>query len=107
MAYEIHILRTADAGEISLQEWHAVCAADPSLELQEQLVGINPRTGETIVLGETDAASWRSPVSGDEYLFDYRRGRISFVHDDELIIKAKDIARALGARVEGDEGEAY
>lgn len=46
-------------------------------------------------------------MSGDEYLFDYRRGRISFVHDDELIIKAKDIARALGARVEGDEGEAY
>lgn len=32
---------------------------------------------------------------------------ISFVYSDAAIIKAKEIAKALGASVEGDEGEAY
>lgn len=111
MAYEIHILRIdsgqAGAGEISLQEWQALCAGDPSLQLQEQLVGINPRTGESIVIADSNAATWRSAATGHERLLDYRRGRISFVHDDELIVKAKDIARVLGAQIQGDEGEAY
>jgi hypothetical protein len=32
---------------------------------------------------------------------------ISFVYSDAAIIKAKEIAKALAASVEGDEGEAY
>ncbi|MHC8333855.1 hypothetical protein [Pseudomonas sp. LB3P25] len=42
-----------------------------------------------------------------EHLFDYRKCVISFVYSDEAIAKAKEIALALVASIEGDEGEAY
>lgn len=48
-----------------------------------------------------------SPLTQQQYLFDYRKGVISFVYSDAAIIKAKEIAKALAASVEGDEGEAY
>ncbi|MGY4495446.1 hypothetical protein [Pseudomonas sp. TE3610] len=104
MAYEIHIARSMG---IALEEWQLLCASDLSLKLEIELAGRNPFTGETIVSSGQNSATWTSPLTQQQYLFDYRRGRISFVFSDAAIVKAKEIARALGASVEGDEGEAY
>lgn len=111
MAYEIHILSTTgttcNASAISLEEWEAFCANDPSLRLETEVVAINPKTGATITISGIASAVWSSPQTQQQYRFDYRQGRISFVHSDEAIPKAKEIAQVLGARIEGDEGEAY
>jgi hypothetical protein len=111
MAYEIHVLRTTGttdhASAISLEEWESLCANDPSLRLETGVIATNPKTGATITLSELASAVWSSPQTQQEYRFDYRQGRISFVHSDEAIAKAKEIAQAFGARIEGDEGEAY
>ena len=104
MAYEIHIVRSMD---IALEEWQLLCASDPSLTLENELARRNPVTGETIVSSGKNSATWTSPLTQQQYLFDYRRGMISFVYSDAAIIKAKEIAKALAASVEGDEGEAY
>ena len=104
MAYEIHIVRPM---EITLEEWQLICASDPSLKLESELTRRNPATGETIVFSGKNSAIWTSPLTQQQYLFDYRRGIISFVYSDAAIIKAKEIAKALAASVEGDEGEAY
>jgi hypothetical protein len=111
MAYELHIVRNnnAQAEEhlIPLEEWQSFCQRDPSLRLENEIVGVNPRTGATLVIGARNAAVWTSTLTHQQYLFDYRRGRISFVHSDEILVKAKAIAQSLKATIEGDEGEAY
>ena len=109
MAYEIHILSTTgttgNASAISLEEWESLCANDPSLRLETEVVAMNPKTGATITLSGLASAVWSSPQTQQEYRFDYRQGRISFVHSDEAIAKAKEIVQAFGARIEGDEGD--
>ncbi|MCF9002067.1 hypothetical protein CBI55_10885 [Pseudomonas syringae] len=104
MAYELHIVRPM---EIALGEWQSLCAIDPSMKLENELARRNPITGETIVSSGKNSAIWTSPLTQQQYLFDYRKGVISFVYSDAAIIKAKEIAKALAASVEGDEGEAY
>lgn len=104
MAYELHIVRPM---EIALEEWQSLCASDPSMKLENEFARKNPVTGETIVSSGKNSATWTSPLTQQQYLFDYRRGMISFVYSDAAIIKAKEIAKALTASVEGDEGEAY
>ena len=104
MAYEIHIVRLT---EIALEEWRLLCASDSSLKLENELARRNSVTGEIIVFSGKNSATWTSPLTHQQYLFDYRRGMISFVYSDAAIIKAKEIAKALAASVEGDEGEAY
>lgn len=111
MAYEIHIVRTdstkAQESVITLKEWQSLCANDPSLKLENEVARRNPSTGQTMVISEKNSAFWTSPLTQRKYLFDYRRGVISFVYSDEAIAKAKEIAQALAATIEGDEGEAY
>lgn len=111
VAYELHIVRTngtqAEENVITLEEWQSFCERDPSLRLEHEIAGINPRTGATIVIGASDTAVWTSPLTRQQYFFGYRRGKISFVHSDEVIVKAKAIAQFLYATIEGDECEAY
>ncbi|MEE1886699.1 hypothetical protein [Pseudomonas carassii] len=111
MAYEIHIVKTNSIKQeertIALKAWQSLCAKDPSLKLENAFTWKNPGTGETITLSERNTAVWTSPLTQQTYPFDYRRGVISFVYHEEAIAKAKEIAKALAATVEGDEGEAY
>ncbi|WMN18585.1 MULTISPECIES: hypothetical protein [Pseudomonas] len=104
MAYEIHIVRST---EIALEEWQLLCTSDPSLRLENELARKNPVTGETIVSSGKNSATWTDPLTQQQYIFDYRRRQISFAYSNEAIIKAKEIATALAASIEGDEGEAY
>ncbi|MCS3840301.1 hypothetical protein HNR03_004925 [Pseudomonas sp. JAI111] len=104
MAYELHIVRPM---EIALEEWQSLCASDPSMKLENEFARKNPVTGESIVSSGKNSATWTSPLTQQQYLFDYRRGMISFVYSDAAIIKAKEIAKALAGSIEGDEGEAY
>ncbi|WP_248767308.1 hypothetical protein [Pseudomonas sp. MWU12-2345] len=104
MAYEIHILR---ANEITLEEWQSFCARDRAIKLETEISGINPRTSESISISGKGSAIWTTPQTQQKYLFDFRRGRISFVYSDAALVKGKEIATALAASVEGDEGEIY
>jgi len=106
MAYELHIART-QSNLIAFEEWRALCADDPSMELQDEVTAVNPTTGATISLSGNQTAYWTSPTTQQAYYFDYRRGEISFVYSDEAIVKAKSIAQALAARIRGDGGEEY
>jgi hypothetical protein len=104
MAYEIHIYRS---DEIALEEWLSLCAQDQSIQLTNEISGTNPSTGQVITIADRNAAIWTSPESGQKWIFDYRRGKISFVHSDAALNKARGIAGVLGASLRGDEGEAY
>ena len=106
MAYELHIAR-ADSHAIAPEEWRALCASDPTMELQDEVTGINPTTGAVISMGGNQTAYWTSPTTQQAYYFDYRRGEIAFVYSDEAIVKAKAIAQSFAATIRGDEGEAY
>ncbi|MDF3198553.1 hypothetical protein P3C29_07670 [Pseudomonas sp. 1912-s] len=106
MAYEIHIERV-ESSTIAPEEWHSFCANDPSMNLESETVGVNPKTGETITVSGNETAFWTSPVTQQQYYFDYRRGSIAFVYSDEALAKAREIARAFSANIRGDEGEAY
>lgn len=111
MAYELHIYRKDSAraleNVIAIEEWQMFCASDPSMALGDDISGRNPNTGETITISGTSTARWTSPSTQRQYFFDYRRGVISFIYSDDSIGKAKEIARALGAKIKGDEGEEY
>ena len=104
MAYELHIVRPM---EIAVEEWQSLCASDPSMKLEHELVRRNPGTGEKIVSSGKNSAIWTSPLTQQQFLFDYRKGVTSFVYSDAAIIKGKEIAKALAASIKGDEGEAY
>lgn len=106
MAYELHIVRV-ESKVITPEEWRALCASDPTILLQDEVTAVNPTTGATVSISGNQTAYWTSPTTQQEYYFDYRRGRISFVYSDESFVKAKAMALALAAEIRGDEGEEY
>jgi hypothetical protein len=100
VGYDIHITRADhwyDAGpdqQITAQEWLDYVARDPELTL----AGYN---GDYFAL-------WSGQSRHSDPWFDWFSG---YVHtknpDPSLIAKAIEIARALGAHVQGDDGETY
>jgi len=92
---------------ISLEEWKNLCESDPELRLETELKAINPATGEEITISGEAMCFWKDPVSGEEYLFEYRDGQITFSHEELVMSKAKEIARKLGSLIQGEEGEKY
>jgi hypothetical protein len=109
LAYSLHIHRRAEwsdrGSDISLAEWQALCAADPTLDLTGLATARNPRTGEVIEMRAEGMARWDGPVTA---WFNLDRGRITVDGaQDAVIAKALEIAERLGARVQGDEGEFY
>lgn len=111
MAYELHIYRAgsarAEENVIAIEEWQTFCSHDPSMALEDEISSLNPNTGETITISGKSTAFWTSPSTQNQYFFDHRRGVISFIYNDDSIVKAKEIAQALAAKIKGDEGEEY
>lgn len=109
MAYSLHAHRRPDwfdSGEdITLAEWRALCEADPALDLTGVATARNPRTGEVIEIRAEGMARWEGPVTA---WFTLERGSITVgAADDAIIAKALEIARQIGARLQGYEGEFY
>ncbi|MEL6709571.1 MAG: hypothetical protein AAFP79_14940 [Pseudomonadota bacterium] len=116
----MHITRRefwADAGDdIGADEWRAYCLGDPALGL----VGSEGSTSDLDDQSEDVSdllAEWTHPspperfASDDEPYtvpFDFWRGSIVVKNPDAAIVqKMCQIADALDARVQGDDGEIY
>lgn len=101
MGWEIHITRADHWAEgednpIRPDEWLSVVEADPELT-------IDPRDNGP------HFALWLShSVESDHPWFDWFQGVVSTKHPDRATLgKALQIAKRLGARVQGDDGEEY
>ncbi len=101
MGWEIHITRAvfwpeSDEYPITAEEWMELVQADPDLT-------IDPRdNGPYFVL-------WMvHNIDNDHPWFDWFQGSIHTKRPDRKTLgKALEIARHLGARVQGDDGEEY
>ena len=99
MGYELHITRRDDWADddgpsITLEEWVKYVASDPEMKADAE----NPTPDNAIYLGPTE-----------EWPFWWvKRGEIQTKNSTpEVIAKMVAIARSLGARVQGDDGEVY
>lgn len=113
MSYDLHITKAAEWPQSSAQpitesEWKDAVVNDGQLRLDASVTAVNPKTGETIRIDNPRMASWTDPATGDKFFFSYSRGKITVSNPSETgVEKMKAVASALGARVQGDEGEWY
>ncbi|RYD63774.1 MAG: hypothetical protein EOP83_11290 [Verrucomicrobiaceae bacterium] len=98
MGYDVHVTRKElwcdeDGPEISLEEWKDYVAKDPDIEPDAE----NP-SHENYVL----------KIGPDQWPMWWTAGEICAKNPDEVVVeKFLVIARALGAKVQGDDGETY
>ncbi|GAA6132104.1 hypothetical protein [Halopseudomonas sabulinigri] len=111
MAYNLHIRKEnyweIDNPKIDKEKWLSLCKADPTMSIQYSVAGINPNKNEEIVVQADNSCTWRSPKSGEEFIFYFSEDGITLGTEDIQIRKAKEIAASLGLKVYGDEGEEY
>ena len=99
MGYDVHITRAEDwadneGREIAPDEWLVLVRSDPELILTSE-------NGEYFVI-------WRGTAKYPETWFDWRAGNITTTHPDRATLrKMFQLATALEAKVQGDEGEVY
>ena len=99
MDYTLHITRAADwfdtaGAEIALEEWLALVARDPELVP-------DPDDGPYV-------AVWRPAEGAADGWLDWHMGRLFTTSPSQpFLAKMAAVAAALGARVQGDEGERY
>jgi hypothetical protein len=103
MGYDVHITRADDWGEsgeapITPDEWKAYVDAASDIEWDHQ----RPWTHM-----EVDLAVWTRRPAPDAWLA-LIDGQVETKNPDEpMLTKMYEIATALGARVQGDDGEYY
>jgi len=110
MGYDVHITRKAnwfeDGPDISASEWQAYIADDPEMTITGAAEAALPG-GDVLRYQNSLLAEWRKPT-GQTAWFDFRKGRVVVKNpDEETVEKMKRVARALRARVQGDDGEFY
>ncbi|MFD5922551.1 hypothetical protein ACFVYP_38395 [Kitasatospora sp. NPDC058201] len=104
MGYDLHITRRENwwdrEGEhIRAVEWDAAVTADPCLVAVPLPEGCQERVAETVL--------WRNGKPYGEALW-WRAGRVVAKHpSDALVVTMCRLAKALEARVQGDDGEYY
>ena len=105
MGYDLQVTRS-EGKPITEAEWRTYVAGYPEFELTG---AAETPTPEGILRYENPGLScWRSHPSGEVVWFDFRLGQVVVKNPDEPTIgKMLIVARALDARVEGDDGEIY
>ena len=99
MGYDVHITRAEhwadnEGVEISPDEWLHIIQADP------ELLPV-PENGEYFVI-------WRGSTKYTETWFNWSDGNITTKYPDRATLrKMLQLATALGAKVQGDDGEVY
>jgi hypothetical protein len=116
MGYDVHVTRSenwweAETKQISLEEWLEYCRTDSELRVDGYAEATSP-AGETIRYENPGLAVWtgkESPGGQNEMVwFDWQGGCVVVKYPDgETFKKMFQIAVALGARVQGDDGEFY
>ena len=99
MDYDIHITRKEfwadeDGPQISFDEWREYLATDPTIELDPE----NPDEENYILASHPERWPIWCDSSGDIYTKN---------PDARVITKFVEIARAMQASVQGDDGEVY
>ena len=111
MGYEVRILRGPnwwenEGYEISEAEWQRVVEADPEMRMSG--VAEAAYLEGVLQYENPNLAEWTGHPSRGVVWFEFRGGMVVVNNPDEpIIIKMQKIARLLGARVQGDEGEFY
>jgi hypothetical protein len=116
MGYDVHVTRASHwtkskATPIALEEWIAYVGRDPEMRLDGYAEAQLP-SGETFRHDSAGLAVWTAYSGhgndGNMAWFDHRNGEIVVKNpDEEMIEKLCRIAKLLGARVQGDDGELY
>jgi hypothetical protein len=116
MGYDIHITRADEWTEskstpITLDEWKCYVASDPEFRMDNYAEATTPK-GDTIRVESEGLSVWmaysKHGHGGGMAWFDYYDGEIVVKNaDEEIRSKMKAIARHLGAKVVGDDGEEY
>ncbi|MER6308504.1 hypothetical protein [Streptomyces sp. NPDC001657] len=113
MGYDVHITRRTpwwkEEGEvITAQEWEAVVAADPELEMVH-VARTSPRGQDAVwEYRHKCLAQLATHPERDTHgaWLDWREGRVVVKNPDEILLKKmREIAGVLGARVQGDDCE--
>jgi hypothetical protein len=108
MSHGVHMTREPDS-VISEPDWFRLVETEPDLRRGADFTETtNPRTGEVIRIGSLNLVEWLGHPSGQMVPLNYSRGRVTALNpDDATIERMRSLARELGARVVGDEGESY
>jgi hypothetical protein len=107
MGYDVNITRAhhwaENAGhEIRPEEWRAIVAADPELEMRGVAEAGGLRYENPLL------AIWTAHPDHEEVWADYSSGNLAVKNPDlHVLRKLCALAAQLGARVQGDEGEIY
>jgi hypothetical protein len=113
MGYDVHITRAAHwsdsaATPITLDEWIEHVRSDPELRLDGHAEALSS-SGETVRYESAGLVVWTAHsahAAGGMAWFDFREGRVVVKNpDEETLMKMRQVARCLGARVQGDDGE--
>jgi len=100
MGYELRIIRPEQATPITLSEWLGVVETDA--EMQREGVANAETAAGTVRYENPGLVKWKNTW------FDFRRGKIFVKNPNaEDILKMKQLAAKLNAKVTGDEGEEY
>lgn len=86
---------------ISMEEWKIILVQNPDFKLVDAVEGVLDGKKIHLPLKNCQIAKWR-----DSYFVLTPRGNIEF-QQEELMNKAKEIAKMVGAKVQGDELETY
>jgi hypothetical protein len=93
---------------IPASAWRAIVEADPELAFAAGTQRVATPDGSVIELRMPLLAEWTGHSVAKSVAFEYRSGDIVVTRPDrEVLAKMLDIARTLGARVQGDDGERY
>jgi hypothetical protein len=116
VGYDAHITRAeqwfdSEQSPIPLADWLAYISSDPEFRLDGFAEATTPQ-GETIRTESEGLAIWtkysKDGLGGNMALFDFFEDHIIVKNPDEEILgKMINVAEALGARVQGDDGEDY
>ncbi|MFJ3405312.1 hypothetical protein [Promicromonospora sp. NPDC090134] len=111
MGYDLHITRSSapDGGgpRIGADEWRALVETDAELRLHDGITAALPG-GHVLTIPSPDLAAWSGHPQHAEVPFRFHDGRVTVRNPDEAVLaKMIDLAGALDARVQGDDGEFY
>jgi hypothetical protein len=109
MSYGVHIkrVRTQTSQGITLEEWIAYVRSDKEMRHIGEAV-IKTSRGDTVRYDAPGMTEWIDPETGHKALFDHNKhgGKVSVANpSQETLVKMFRVAKALGAVVQGDEGE--
>jgi hypothetical protein len=120
VSYDFHIVRSKEK-PITSEEWEALVASESTeWKIERELSVTNPMTKEVITQKKKDGTPFTIWLGNPErsphgVTFDLSRGRVNVSGhaidtpdgSDHTFAKMLALAKKLGAKVTGDEGEVY